>query len=129
MDRRELRLLPESLSNSHEEKRHGQGQRRDAAEDTHCGPDAEIQEHGPRGERQARREQTTQNSVRRHGARGVQLVGVDEEVDTLLEDDVEAGADEAGGHDGRRPRDVCVGGPAEPEEADGEAHAAEHHGE
>lgn len=49
-------------------------------------------EHGVSGERQPESEEGAQEGVGRDGAGGVQAVAVDEEVDALLEDDVEAGS-------------------------------------
>lgn len=128
LHRRKPTLLPQRQPILHEQEGNRQHQDSDSPEDTHRRPDTKVVEHRPRHKRKPTTQQTPQEGVRGRRAGGVELVRVDEEIDALLEDHVEAHADERGGDDGTDPVDGRISRPAEEEQSDGEGEGADNHG-
>lgn len=84
-------------------------------------------EHGVREQRERRREDGSQERVRRHRARRVPLEGVDEVVQGRLKDGEEAEAHEHEPDAGREPEYLRVGRPSEDEQASCEEERSAHH--
>lgn len=92
-------------------------------------PDANTMEHDMGEHRERAGEHTAHEGIRRDGARGDLLEGIDEVVQGSLEDGEEAEAHKDGAEDGADPVDAgVIARPSEEEEATGEDDGAEHHG-
>lgn len=107
---------------------HGNQQAREACEDARTRPYSDVVVHGRHDQRERGSEAAPQEGVRRHGARGVYLEGVDEVVQRGLEDGIEAAPGEVEADDGHDPGDARVRGPARDELAAGEQDRPQHHG-
>lgn len=114
MHRRELRLSSQRQAILHEDKRHWNRNRRNGPENRHRGTDSQIVEHRHCDKRKCSPHEASQKRVGRHCRSSIKTVGVDEEVDTLLEDHVEASSDETSSEDWRDPRDFRIRRPSEP---------------
>ena len=78
-------------------------------------------------ERETSRDQAAQERIGRDSRSCIERVRINEEVDTLLEDNVEACSDESCRNDARWPRYGWISGPTEPEQADGKENATYAH--
>lgn len=92
-------------------------------------PDANTMEHDLGEQRERAGEHTAHERIRRDGAGGDLLEGIDEVVQGSLEDGKEAEAHEDGAEDRADPVDArVIARPSEEEETTGEDNGAEHHG-
>ena len=85
-------------------------------------------QHRSDEKRKGARKRRSQESVGGHGAGRVALEGVDQVVESGLEDGEEAEADEDGADARGDPVDGGAGGPGEDEETGAEGEGAAHHG-
>ena len=111
----------------HKQKRHRNQQCSHTPQQAHRRSHSQLIKHWFRHKRHSCSHKTPKKRIRRRSTSSIQLIRIDQEIDTLLKNDVETSSDKPGCDNRYWPRNRWLGRLAEPKETDCEEETANCH--